>query len=250
MVNEVETVLREIRERVIAENKSALPAAAISSESKPAELSLQIDSGAPASLERLAAQLAITARAWDRLPPLVSNRRGALARIEIWIKKIFRSLTRWFTWEQVNFNAATHHAFLEASTALRAQQESLKVLEQRAVEVSAYLSQVDATLKRHSEMMSDLAAELRKGHQNLSNEMHRRFPEMASSIDGALQKFARDMDARMAEVSAEFREEQRVCFKQLSLETSEAAVLEDRGRRSLEARIEGLEAAVRRGDQT
>src|ERR1044071_1014715 len=130
MVNEVETVLREIGERVIAENKSALPATAISSEPKPAELSLQIDSGQPASLERLAAQFAITARAWDRLPPLVSNRRGALARIEIWIKKIFRSLTRWFTWEQVNFNAATHHALLEALAVLKAHEDILRTISQ------------------------------------------------------------------------------------------------------------------------
>jgi hypothetical protein len=32
-----------------------------------------------------------------------------------------------------------------------------------------------------------------------------------------------------------------VCFKQLSLEASEAAVLEDRGRRAIESRLEKLE---------
>jgi hypothetical protein len=38
----------------------------------------------------------------------------------------------------------------------------------------------------------------------------------------------------------ELRDEQRVCYKQLSLELSESRVLEDRARRELEARLEKL----------
>jgi hypothetical protein len=45
----------------------------------------------------------------------------------------------------------------------------------------------------------------------------------------------------LAELATELREDQRVCFRQLSLETSESAVLEDRGRRELLARLETLE---------
>ena len=37
------------------------------------------------------------------------------------------------------------------------------------------------------------------------------------------------------------QEEQRVCFKQLSLEASEAAVLEDRARRKTDALLEELQ---------
>ena len=257
MITDVETVLKEIRERVIAEHGTALSPPAVSSAPEAVELSLQTDNGRLDSLERLSAQLAVTARAWDRLPPLVSNRRGALARLEIWIKKICRPLTRWFTWEQINFNAATHHALLDALAALKAHEEDLRALhrlqaaqvDQLRTEMKEHLAHVDATLQRYSRMMSDLAAEMRKGHQDLTREIHQRFPEMAASMNDRLQKLERDLDARVAELSRDLREEQRVCFKQLSLETNEAAVLEDRGRRALESRVERLEAAVQQGDK-
>ena len=56
------------------------------------------------------------------------------------------------------------------------------------------------------------------------------------------------LEARLNELSAAqqdriglLTDEQRVCFKQLSLEASEAAVTHDRARRQLEARLEVLE---------
>ena len=266
MVNDVETVLREIRERVIAENESSASVAVVSSASPSLDTDLQADSNHSATLDRLSAQLAITARAWDRLPPLVSNRTGALRRIEISIKKAIRPLTRWFTWEQVNFNAAVHHALLEALVMLRMQEQELMAIanevsnrdqkigelhrqlqsvqaraELRHGESKTQFAQVDATLKRYSEMMSDLAEEMRIGQAELTNELQARFPQIAADVEAGLQKIARDFDVKLAEISAELQEEQRVCFKQLSLETGEAAILEDRGRRALESRVEKLE---------
>src|SRR5437763_531979 len=189
MVNDVETVLREIRERVIAENESSAPVAAILSASPSPDTHPEADSNHSAALDRLSAQLAITARAWDRLPPLVSNRSGALRRIEISIKKVFRPLTRWFTWELVNFNAAVHHALLEALARLRTQEQELTALratianevttigdldrqlqsiqargDLRHDEAKTQFEHIEATLKRSSEVMSDLAEEMRKGH--------------------------------------------------------------------------------------
>ncbi|HXI26454.1 MAG TPA: hypothetical protein VNG71_21550 [Pyrinomonadaceae bacterium] len=279
-MNDVETVLREIRERVIAENEPSAPVAVISSAPPSLDTHPAADSNHSAALDRLSAQLAITARAWDRLPPLISNRSGALRRIEISIKKAFRPLTRWFTWEQINFNAAVHHALLEALAMLRtqeqeltvlraaianevsnrdqttgeldrqlqsikarveAQSDDLRALSSRHDEAKIQFAHVDATLKRYSEMMSDLAEEMRKGHADLTNELQARFPQMAADVEAGLQKIARDFDAKLAEISAELHEEQRVCFKQLSLETGEAAILEDRGRRALESRVEKLE---------
>jgi hypothetical protein len=286
MVNDVETVLREIRERVIAEHESTAPVAVIPSASPALDSHPETNSNHSAAVDRLSAQLAITARAWDRLPPLVSNRSGALRRIEISIKKAFRPLTRWFTWEQVNFNAAVHHALLEALAMLRTQEQELSTLraaltnevskhDQKIEELAQQLqmtqaraesqsndlralslrheeakpqfAHIDATLKRYSEMMSDLAAEMRKGHADLTNELQARLPQMAADVEAGLKKIARDFDVRMAEISAELREEQRVCFKQLSLESAEAAILEDRGRRALESRVEKLEAERRTG---
>ena len=255
MVNEVETVLREIRERVIAENESHASVAVVSSASPSLDADSHAGSNRSASLDRLSAQLAITARAWDRLPPLVSNRSGALRRVEISIKKAFRPLTRWFIWEQVNFNAAVHHALLEALAMLRTQEQELRNHDQKSGELDGQLqsiqarhdeaktqlAHIDTTLKRYSEMMSDLAQEMRKGHADLTNELQKRFPQMAADVETGLQKLAHDFDVRAAEISAELHEEQRVCFKQLSLETGEAAILEDRGRRALESRVEKLE---------
>src|SRR5256714_12162899 len=259
MVNDVETVLREIRERVIAENESNAPVAVVSSASPSLDVHPEADSNHSAALDRLSAQLAITARAWDRLPPLVSNRSGALRRIEISLKKVFRPLTRWFTWEQVNFNAAVHHALLEALAMLRTQEQELRKHDQKIGELDRQLQRIqasaelrhgeaktqiahiEATLKRSSEMMSDLAEEMRTGHADLTNELQARFPQMAADVEAGLQKIARDFDVKLAEISAELHEEQRVCFKQLSLETGEAAILEDRGLRALESRVEKLE---------
>jgi|ERR1051326_8097375 chromosome segregation ATPase len=266
MVNDIETVLREIRERVIAENESSAPLAVISSASPALDTGPEADANHRAGLDRLSAQLAITARAWNRLPPLISNRSGALRRIEISIKKAFRPLTRWFTWEQINFNAAVHHALLETLAMLRAQEQELTALraaiadevsnrdqqiddlerqlqsiQTRGAEAKAQFAHIDATLKRYSEMISDLAKEMRQGHADLTNELQARFPQMAADLEAGLQRLANDSDVRLAEISAELREEQRVCFKQFSLETGEAAILEDRGRRALESRIKKLE---------
>jgi hypothetical protein len=64
-----------------------------------------------------------------------------------------------------------------------------------------------------------------------------------------------ELTARLAELAGELREsdqqlreEQRVCFKQLSLAESEAAVMEDRGRRVIESRLDKLEKALVNGE--
>ena len=80
------------------------------------------------SLNRLSAHLTTTSRAWDRLPPLYSNRRGGTARFELWIKARLKAMSRWFTWEQVNFNSAVHHALAETLHALSAYQQELAAL--------------------------------------------------------------------------------------------------------------------------
>src|SRR4051812_30992523 len=69
-------------------------------------------------LARIEASLAVWGRAWDRVPPLASNRRGWRARLELWLKRRVRRATNWFTWEQINFNAATRDALRATMTAL------------------------------------------------------------------------------------------------------------------------------------
>ncbi len=61
-----------------------------------------------------------------------------------------------------------------------------------------------------------------------------------------------EVNARLADLVRELRErdqqrleEQRVCFKQLSLEMSEAEVMLDRARRNIESRLDKLENSKR-----
>ena len=75
---DVETILNQIRERVVSEESARLPGTSISrTNSSP-------DGSAPAStqneaLARLGEYLTVTGRAWNQLPPVFSSRRGTAA---------------------------------------------------------------------------------------------------------------------------------------------------------------------------
>jgi len=225
---EVENILREIRERVYAEEEAAAAAREGSSNGVLAER----ENGASpeaGSLPRLDSYLTTTARAWDRLPPLVSNRSGATARLELWLKRHFKRATRWYAWEQVNFNAAVHHALGEIAKVLAANEKTIAGLqEQLAAEKAARQQQTSAA-------------------QALRSELSRQIGEQRQSLDAATV----EVDRRLAEIVNELREgitrlqdEHRVSYKQVALEKSEAAVLEDRARRKTEALLEELERRV------
>ncbi len=226
---EVESILRELRTRVLSQQRagqdvavSAADRTAIGNAGNGAADAGVARSGASETttaenLVLIGSYLTTTARAWDRLPPLVSNRSGLAARLELWLKRRLRAGTRWFTWEQVNFNAAVHHALRDLLPLFSAYEQELR--KQRA--------------------RSDAKAEA----QRTELEEQRR----------AIEAQRIQVDARLAELVSELREgderlqaEQRVCFKQLALETSEGAVLEDRARRKTEALLEEL---TRRVDQ-
>lgn len=283
MVNEVESILHEIRERVRADEEQHPAAVAvtrtrqrdgaedrvISSEEKP-------NFEESAALARLSAHLTTTGRAWDSLPPVFSNRSGAVARLELWIKARFKTLGRWFTWEQVNFNAAVHYALTDALEALRAQQQQLIAHEQQLItmraqasaEAESWLARFEKTereiqalrvgleaqaaeLRRQATVQADNQSanlELQSANEARARETNARLADMATETGVRLSDLAKEMTARLSELTSELREyderlreEQRVCFKQLSLEASEAAVLEDRGRRAIESRLEKLE---------
>ena len=243
---DVETILNQIRERVVSEENARMSVTSISTMASPPDGSAPVSNESEA-LARLSEQLTVTGRAWNQLPPVFSNRRGTLARIELWLKNKCKPLTRWFTWEQVNFNRAVHDALSDVTKILVAEAQELAALrtqltnemrreflalrsdvdgqaaELRAVNSNhaayeARLKETDAVLSRISNMLSEFADETRTGRSQLANQI--------------------------SELAAALREEQRVCFRQLSLEASEAAVLEDRGRRALDARLEKLEKSL------
>lgn len=231
---EVESTLREIRERVRRTAELESDAARVAPGAANASLvsSDQSSGKTPDVMTRIDAYLTTTARAWDRLPPVVSNRSGGLSRLELWVKRRFKQATRWYSWEQINFNAAVHHA-------LRDTLDALLDFEQR--------------LGQQREEMEARARQL----EQIQIEMMSQRAEINSQIESARES-ARDQSARSLEVSArladlarELRErdqqrleEQRVCFKQLSLEMSEAQVLFDRARRDIESRLDKLDGST------
>jgi hypothetical protein len=73
------------------------------------------------TLARIEASVGVGVRARDRLPPVASDRRGWLGRLEVWTKRRLRRATNWFTWEQVNFNSAVVDALRSAHALLAAQ---------------------------------------------------------------------------------------------------------------------------------
>lgn len=395
MGSEVETILNEIRDRVRAERERTGVTITVSDDVSrdPAPVTAPANGNSPQNeaLARVSAHLTTTARAWDRLPPVFSNRTGESARLELWIKARLKTLSRWFTWEQVNFNAAVHHALGETLAALSAHEKQLRAFrselnreaesrrisfeknerELQAVhdETEALVSESRRQAAKHSadlerqsaaaavraretktalEEITERLAKLVETSEQLSKqstEMAVRFSEQTADLNARLLQQGVDVEARLAEqtrvmdelsqeareinaraaensirteerlaeqakamaelsqeareidaraaqhsiqtntrlseqaaevgtqlstqalelnkhlselaaeissrlsglateisqVSNDLREEQRVCFKQLSLEASEAAVLEDRGRRALESRLEKLE---------
>src|SRR5436853_1721559 len=151
MVNEVESVLNEIRERVRAGEKQREAVSALTignGHELDSSVSPNTIATGTESLARLEAHLTTTSRAWDRLPPVFSNRSGMAARLEFWIKARLRSLSRWFTWEQINFNSAVHHGLSDALEALRAQEEQL-------IKMQAELNQAKEALRSESNQTSE-----------------------------------------------------------------------------------------------
>lgn len=252
MVNEVENILREIRERVQAEEAQNGSAAVVSRDSSLAGFSadasaadeLRFQDGE--SLARVSSHLTTTGRAWDKLPPLFSNRKGGAARFELWIKARLKTMSRWFTWEQVNFNSAVHHALTDTFQTLTAQAHEIGRLQADLVRTSEALSQAwKASLEKESKTLrAEFEAEI-KGQIN--SEINRGNTR-AAETNVQLSQIRAEMNARLAEIAQQIstshqrlHDQQRVCFQQLSLEVSEAARLEDRRRRAIESRLDSLE---------
>jgi len=225
---EVESILREIRERVIADRgpiRSTMTNegnGAGESEALNQPTNENNDTRTAQNLSLIESYLTTTARAWDRLPPLLSNRSGFISRVELWLKRQLKRATHWYTWEQVNFNASAHHALRDLHTVLSAQEQELRRLR----------AQVAESTGRQTELNQYQATQLTELRADLEAERGRQQNQVA-----ALVSELRERDERL-------QDEQRVCFKQVALETSEAAVLEDRARRKTQALVEELQRRI------
>lgn len=223
---EVENILAEIRDRVRGRESNS--AATISTEdwgdaSPRASLAQRESLKTPADevLARIDSYLTVTSRAWDRLPPLVSNRSGGVAGIELWVKRKIKTVTHWFTWEQVNFNAAVHQALGDTMLALTTYQQALEMLRAETEAERSLLEENQATFEAQRAEVQSQRAQVKSQRKEM---------------DARLAAIAREMSERIENL----QNEQRVCFRQLSLEATETAVLEDRARRKAEKLIEEL----------
>jgi tryptophan 2,3-dioxygenase len=274
---DVETILKEIRNRVVSDvraNEANAGTEATSNGSLP-------QTNQNESLTRVTAHLAVTGRAWDRLPPVFSNRHGTLARLELWLKRKSKSLTRWFTWEQVNFNRAVKDALSDVIEILKAEAQELAILRGQLThemhrqfttlragaddqarelrEMEARLQQADAALARVTQIVTSLTDEregrlstlvrehatLELEHSKLANQVIDLAGQLRAEDQQIKSQQDEEINRRLSVLAAELKEEQRVCFRQVSLEANESAVLEDRARRALLARLEELEESVK-----
>ncbi|HEY0077723.1 MAG TPA: hypothetical protein VGB73_03685 [Pyrinomonadaceae bacterium] len=241
---EVENTLREIRERVRA-GEAQPQATPVRQEVET--LTLSEDTPRPPvaladARARIEANLATVERAWNKLPPVMSYRRGWAARIELWLKRQIKRATHWFTWEQVNFNAAVHNALRDTVAALADYEQQLARMQ---AEQTAAITRQTETLSRLTAMAesalasaSDVLSSARALTSTLASKLENETTELRSSITA----LAEEQRERIAYVA----EEQRVCFKQLSLEATETEVAADRARRILEQRLDELAKAVTR----
>src|ERR1051326_4378727 len=178
---EVESTLREIRERVVAESSRAIIAAPHSSDaaaSAEASGGVVEASGIGAArgeaggeaVARMQANLATTGRAWSRLPPVMSYRRGMVARVELWLKRLIKRAMHWFTWEQINFNSAAHNALSDAhaalaelrDTLLRQQSEGAARLSELHARLDAFESRLGNTEAHVNQTLAQLASDMRQ----------------------------------------------------------------------------------------
>jgi len=236
---EVETVLREIRERVTSQPNISAGSGQTDGngnvKSQPATTAATGHSSEPISL--LNAHLTTTARAWDRLPPVFSNRSGTAARIELWIKARLKALTRWFTWEQVNFNAAVHHALGETLKTLRQHEITLAAIHKELDSIRSRLQAEEAARENRQREMNALVAEMRGEFEAART----RSESLGVELRGAIEAARSEATAQVLDLE----NEQRVSYKQLSLETTEAVVSTDQKQRRISALLEEMSQRIK-----
>lgn len=156
----VETVLREIKERVRAEYSLATAGSngGTTSGFRPPVAD---------PLARLRANLVITERAWSKLPPVTSfHRTGFSARLEVWVKRQIKRASDWYFYEQINFNGAVNGALHTTASILDLSLKEQRVcLKQLALEMSEQQVVLDRTRRAIDSRLDELEAKLEELRQ-------------------------------------------------------------------------------------
>lgn len=240
--HEVAEILAEIKRRVNSrQEKSASETSGI------AENSARAISTPTLAVTNGDANLPVMARAWDRLPPLVSNRTGTPARLELWLKRKLKRASQWFTWEQVNFNAAAYQMFVEMVQSLNACEQQLVETKQHLEAQREHLKNQQIALSSFTTQLAQLTIQLEqidRQHLGIFAQFNARvegLSEMAKDLQGETQEQIAKLVNEFCLRDEKLLDEQRVCFRQLSLELGESRVLQDRAYRELETRVAMLE---------
>jgi hypothetical protein len=277
---EVEIVLREIRDRVISQARAEQIASASTDVTGNGDRAITgaDETSSAAELARIGGYLTTTARTWDRLPPVISNRSGAMSRLELWFKSRAKSLARWFTWEQINFNAAVHHAIRDTLEALSRQQTAVVSLRRDVETRQTEIENVVARLVTLNARVDALAVEVRTesearraDHQSQRGELYTMRAELHGEsearriqIEDSEKRLAtlveiqgRKQETDLSKLTNELHErdeqienEQRVSFKQLSLEHSEAASFQTTSRQKIESALTELEQRIKQLEES
>jgi len=187
------------------------------------------------------------------LPPVVSNRSGAIARAELWLKQHLKRATRWYAWEQVNFNAAVHHALHDLIELISSQERSIADLHEQVNQLKAESQTRTAELSgaiqsARLEFMAQQRATA-EAHERLIVEQAAALAELRAALkgrDAELDNRLEILGNEMRERAQSLQEEQRVLYRQLALESREAALREERARRKSEALLEELQSRIDR----
>jgi len=148
-----------------------------------------------------------------------------------------------FAARQSDFNIAVVDALKEAVTALReaitSRENRLEQLERNVAEMRSLSTEVRELRERSTAAEAQLA-QMRQEQ----GELRERSAAVGTQLTQLVEKLGQ-LSAGQGDLGSELREriqhlldEQRVCLRQLSLKTSEEAVLAERARRATELRLE------------
>jgi hypothetical protein len=239
---EVVDILAEIKQRVVSAKSSEPTTQHSTNGASPAQPTI------PLAGNHDYAALTVLARSWDRLPPLVTNRTGTAAKIDLWIKAMLKKAFRWFTWEQINFNSGTLQTFRELIDSLSLQQQQLASIQQQLSTYEEHLQKLADRLVSAEDQneqvrasFGDLRALIARQQADLNAKLETRASQSSSELD-EVKKALAQLVRELRDSHEKILDDQRVSFKQLSLELTEAQVLQDRARRELDARVAKLES--------
>jgi hypothetical protein len=198
---------------------------------------------ARAARERMLSHLQITKRAGNRLPPLYTNRAGWLGRLELWFKQAFGRATRWYAWEQINFNAATMKALSEAlhmlslyETLIEELQSKLQELHSERSSTESRLLEIDSRFRRIEQDLQLIA-----DHQRSTSAPESLAANASDATrDDALRESINELRAEQRARVEQLLDDQRTIFKQFVLQIAEQTTATERVKRFTESRLDEL----------